>query len=114
MDPGKSVTGSPAYDMTAALRSQAVSRKLPELEKKIKELEAIIKQLLAGKATRWDEEKKLFEFIRNSDHYTKNNDYVQTTSVNKTSIGHKFQNLSDAEIRSVVEYIRHELEGKYK
>jgi UDP-3-O-[3-hydroxymyristoyl] glucosamine N-acyltransferase len=49
IDPGKAVTGSPAYDYTAALRSQAVSRKLPELEKRVKELEALIKQLLAEK-----------------------------------------------------------------
>ncbi len=49
VEPGKAVTGSPAYDYTAALRSQAVSRKLPDLEKRIKELEAIIKQLLAEK-----------------------------------------------------------------
>ncbi len=49
MEPGKSVTGSPAYEMTAALRSQAFARKLPEMEKRIKELEAIIKQLLAEK-----------------------------------------------------------------
>ena len=51
MEPGKSVTGSPAYDMTAALRSQAIARKLPEMEKRIKELESIIKQLLAGKTS---------------------------------------------------------------
>lgn len=49
IDPGKAVTGSPAYDYTAALRSQAVSRKLPELEKRVKELEALIRQLLAEK-----------------------------------------------------------------
>jgi UDP-3-O-[3-hydroxymyristoyl] glucosamine N-acyltransferase len=47
LEPGKAVTGSPAYDYTAALRSQAVNRKLPELEKRVKELEALIKQLLA-------------------------------------------------------------------
>ncbi|MBL7743673.1 MAG: UDP-3-O-(3-hydroxymyristoyl)glucosamine N-acyltransferase [Chitinophagaceae bacterium] len=46
LDPGKAVTGSPAYDYTAALRSQAVNRKLPELEKRIKELEVLIKQLM--------------------------------------------------------------------
>jgi UDP-3-O-[3-hydroxymyristoyl] glucosamine N-acyltransferase len=46
---GKTVAGSPAYDYTAALRSQAVSRKLPDLEKRILELEALIKQLLAEK-----------------------------------------------------------------
>lgn len=49
LEPGKAVTGSPAYDYTSALRSQAVSRKLPELEKRIKELEAIIKQLITEK-----------------------------------------------------------------
>ncbi len=49
IDPGKAVTGSPAYDYTAALRSQAVNRKLPELEKRVKELEALIRQLLAEK-----------------------------------------------------------------
>ncbi len=37
--PNTAVTGSPAYDYTAALRSQALARKLPELEKRIKELE---------------------------------------------------------------------------
>ena len=51
IDAGKAVTGSPAYDYTAALRSQAVNRKLPELEKKIKELEAMIKQLMAEKVS---------------------------------------------------------------
>lgn len=50
IDPGKAVTGSPAYEYTAALRSQAAARKLPELEKKIKELESLLKQLLAEKA----------------------------------------------------------------
>ncbi len=51
IEPGKAVTGSPAYDYTAALRSQAVSRKLPDLEKRIKELEALVRQLLAEKAS---------------------------------------------------------------
>ena len=49
LEPGKAVTGSPAYDYTAALRSQAISRNLPELEKRINELESIIKQLLGEK-----------------------------------------------------------------
>ncbi|WP_276500011.1 UDP-3-O-(3-hydroxymyristoyl)glucosamine N-acyltransferase [Terrimonas pollutisoli] len=49
LEPGKAVTGSPAYDYTAALRSQAITRKLPDLEKRVKELEALIKQLLAEK-----------------------------------------------------------------
>jgi UDP-3-O-[3-hydroxymyristoyl] glucosamine N-acyltransferase len=46
---GKAVTGSPAYDYTAALRSQAINRKLPELEKRIQELEALVKQLSSQK-----------------------------------------------------------------
>jgi UDP-3-O-[3-hydroxymyristoyl] glucosamine N-acyltransferase len=50
IEPGKAVTGSPAYDYTAALRSQAVTRRLPDLEKRVKELEAIIKQLIAEKS----------------------------------------------------------------
>ena len=49
IEAGKAVTGSPAYDYTAALRSQAAARKLPELEKRVKELEALIKQLLSEK-----------------------------------------------------------------
>ena len=47
--PKAAVTGSPAYDYTSALRSQAINRKLPELEKRIVELEALIKQLVAEK-----------------------------------------------------------------
>ncbi len=47
IEPGKAVTGSPAYDYTAALRSQAVNRRLPELEKRIKELEELVKQLMS-------------------------------------------------------------------
>lgn len=47
IDPGKAVTGSPAYDFASALRSQAVAKKLPELEKKITELEKILSELLA-------------------------------------------------------------------
>ena len=50
LEPGKAVTGSPAYDYTAALRSQAVMRKLPELEKRVKELEALVERLLAEKS----------------------------------------------------------------
>ncbi len=41
------VTGTPAYDYTSTLRSQALSRKLPEFEKRIHELESLVKQLLA-------------------------------------------------------------------
>ncbi|HVS95145.1 MAG TPA: UDP-3-O-(3-hydroxymyristoyl)glucosamine N-acyltransferase [Puia sp.] len=47
--PGGAVTGSPAHDYTSALRSQALSRKLPELEKRLKELEEQIRQLTAEK-----------------------------------------------------------------
>jgi UDP-3-O-[3-hydroxymyristoyl] glucosamine N-acyltransferase len=49
VEPGKAITGSPAYDYTAALRSQAINRKLPELEKRVKELEVLIKQLMGEK-----------------------------------------------------------------
>jgi UDP-3-O-[3-hydroxymyristoyl] glucosamine N-acyltransferase len=49
IEAGKAVTGSPAHDYTSALRSQAVSRKLPELEKRVKDLEALLKQLLQEK-----------------------------------------------------------------
>lgn len=51
IDPGKAVTGSPAYDYTSALRSQAVTRKLPDLERRVKELEQLVKQLLAEKTS---------------------------------------------------------------
>lgn len=45
LEAGKAVTGSPAHDYTSALRSQALSRKLPELEKRIKELEHLLAKL---------------------------------------------------------------------
>jgi UDP-3-O-[3-hydroxymyristoyl] glucosamine N-acyltransferase len=48
--PHTAVTGSPAFDYTSALRSQAVTRNLPELEKRIIELENIVKQLMMEKA----------------------------------------------------------------
>jgi len=51
LEPGKVVTGSPAFDYTHALRSQALSRKLPDLEKRIKELEGLIKSILAEKSS---------------------------------------------------------------
>ena len=44
--PNTTVTGSPAYDYTAALRSQAAARSLPELEKRVKALELFIKELM--------------------------------------------------------------------
>lgn len=43
--PNTAVTGTPAFDYTSALRSQALSRNLPELERRIAELESIIRQL---------------------------------------------------------------------
>ncbi len=49
IEAGKAVTGSPAHDYTAALRSQALSRNLPELEKRVRELEDLVKQLMGEK-----------------------------------------------------------------
>ncbi len=46
-NPNTSVTGSPAFDYSSALRSQAVSRNLPDLEKRIADLEKLVHQLLA-------------------------------------------------------------------
>jgi len=45
--PNSAVTGSPAFDYTAALRSQAASRNLPELEKRVIELEKKLKEMMA-------------------------------------------------------------------
>lgn len=45
VEAGKAVTGSPAYDYTSTLRSQAAARKLPEMEKRLKELEKIVAEL---------------------------------------------------------------------
>jgi UDP-3-O-[3-hydroxymyristoyl] glucosamine N-acyltransferase len=49
-NPGSTVTGSPAFDYTSTLRSQAVFRNLPEIERRISELEAMIRELKAQKA----------------------------------------------------------------
>lgn len=49
--PNMSVTGSPAYEYSQAIRSQAIARNLPEMEKRIKELEDLVKQLLAEKVS---------------------------------------------------------------
>lgn len=46
-EPNMAVTGSPAYDYTSALRSQAVMRNLPQMEKRLKELEEKLKSLSA-------------------------------------------------------------------
>lgn len=48
-NPNSSVTGSPAFDYTAALRSQVAVRNLPELEKKVAALEKLIATLTSGK-----------------------------------------------------------------
>ncbi|MBK6380468.1 MAG: UDP-3-O-(3-hydroxymyristoyl)glucosamine N-acyltransferase [Chitinophagaceae bacterium] len=44
-NPNSAVTGSPAFDYTAALRSQVASRNLPALEKRVLELEKLLKEL---------------------------------------------------------------------
>jgi UDP-3-O-[3-hydroxymyristoyl] glucosamine N-acyltransferase len=46
-EPYSAVTGSPAGDYTSSLRSQAVFRNLPALEKRILELEQLVKALIA-------------------------------------------------------------------
>lgn len=43
--PHSAVTGSPAYDYTSALRSQAITRNLPEMERRLKELEKLVNEL---------------------------------------------------------------------
>jgi UDP-3-O-[3-hydroxymyristoyl] glucosamine N-acyltransferase len=48
-EPYSAVTGSPAGDYTSSLRSQAVFRNLPQLEKRVQELEELVKQLMAEK-----------------------------------------------------------------
>ena len=45
------VTGSPAFDYTSALRSQALTRNLPQLEKRIAELEKLVQQLMQEKVS---------------------------------------------------------------
>jgi UDP-3-O-[3-hydroxymyristoyl] glucosamine N-acyltransferase len=45
--PNSAVTGSPAFEYTSALRSQAAARKLPAFEKRIMELEKLVQQLMA-------------------------------------------------------------------
>jgi UDP-3-O-[3-hydroxymyristoyl] glucosamine N-acyltransferase len=48
-EPYGTVTGSPAADYSSVLRSQAIFRNLPEMEKRIYELEKIVRQLMAEK-----------------------------------------------------------------
>ena len=47
--PNTAVTGSPAYDYSSSLKSQAIARNLPELEKRLKDLEALVQQMIAEK-----------------------------------------------------------------
>jgi UDP-3-O-[3-hydroxymyristoyl] glucosamine N-acyltransferase len=46
---GISITGTNAYEYTKAMRSMAIARNLPEMDKRIHDLEVLIKQLLAEK-----------------------------------------------------------------
>lgn len=48
-EPYSTVTGSPAADYTSVLRSQAVFRNLPEMEKRVQELERLVKALMQEK-----------------------------------------------------------------
>jgi UDP-3-O-[3-hydroxymyristoyl] glucosamine N-acyltransferase len=45
-EPNTAVTGSPAFEYGASMRSQASYRKLPDLEKRIKELESLLQSLI--------------------------------------------------------------------
>lgn len=47
--PNTSVTGSPAFDYNSSLKSQALARNLPEMEKRLSELEILVQQLIAEK-----------------------------------------------------------------
>jgi UDP-3-O-[3-hydroxymyristoyl] glucosamine N-acyltransferase len=47
--PNVAVTGTNAFEYTAAMRSQAVNRRLPELEKRVIELEKLVQQLMREK-----------------------------------------------------------------
>jgi len=49
LKPGQSVTGSPSYDYGTAIRSQAIARNLPDMEKRIQELEKQIAALTQKK-----------------------------------------------------------------
>lgn len=48
-EPNVALNGSPAFDYKSSLKSQAIFRNLPGLEKRVKELEALVKQLLLEK-----------------------------------------------------------------
>jgi UDP-3-O-[3-hydroxymyristoyl] glucosamine N-acyltransferase len=46
-EPNKSFNGHPAYDFAASMRVHALSRTLPEMEKRIKDLEKLVQQLVS-------------------------------------------------------------------
>lgn len=46
-EPNKSFNGHPAYDFAASMRVHALTRTLPEMEKRVKELEKMVQQLLS-------------------------------------------------------------------
>ncbi|MCK9404226.1 MAG: UDP-3-O-(3-hydroxymyristoyl)glucosamine N-acyltransferase [Chitinophagaceae bacterium] len=48
-DPNKSLNGTPAMDFSSYLRIQAMTRNLPDLEKRVKELEKMVDQLLTDR-----------------------------------------------------------------
>ena len=45
-EPNRSINGTPAADFSSSLRIQAMTRNLPDLEKRVKELEKMVEQLL--------------------------------------------------------------------
>lgn len=47
VDQNTSLNGSPAFDYKSSLKSQAIFRNLPDLDRRVKELEAMVKQLLS-------------------------------------------------------------------
>lgn len=47
--PNVAVTGTNAYDYTSAMRSMAVSRNLPDMEKRLKALEKLVQQMVTVK-----------------------------------------------------------------
>lgn len=47
--PNTALTGSPAYDFKKALKSQAVFRRLPDLQNRVRQLENLVEQLLMEK-----------------------------------------------------------------
>jgi UDP-3-O-[3-hydroxymyristoyl] glucosamine N-acyltransferase len=46
---GISITGTNAYEYTKAMKSMAIARNLPELDKRIHQLEVLVKQLMSEK-----------------------------------------------------------------